>query len=117
MAKKTKLPDFDGNVSLDITTEPLGVSNGKVYIEANLIDYGTNKDKTVLVELDREEYLKMLNLWLDAKQDYCERYGHFCGQNGSFLADDLYTHKISCSSTYDTAYTSTDWGEPDMEHG
>lgn len=55
----------------------LGVVDGFVFI----------KTMDCVVKIPRKEYLRILNLWLDAKESYCKRWNHFCGVMGDIGTD------------------------------
>lgn len=101
----------------DPTTQPLGVADGFIFLEAELNNDTIEDDKTVLIALTEEQYFAGLKAWLTEKRDYCERYGHFCGQNGSICSTEYTQINIGCSATYDKAYLIHSHDAPDMEHG
>ena len=35
--------------------------------------------------ITKEQYFTLLNDWMSEKQDYCDRYGYMCGENGNFI--------------------------------
>lgn len=66
-------------------SQVLGVDNTHVFLKELVIE-SEEKAFPCCLKIPRHEYIRVLNLWLDAKRDYCEMYKHFCGVCGSFYA-------------------------------
>ena len=67
-----------------ILDEILGVIENEVHVRSNY--FLTNEENSdifpCILIIKREEYLRVLNLWLDGKKEYCERYKYYCGVGG-----------------------------------
>ena len=80
---------------LHITFDPsnnevIGVLKGKVAVIANSFkviseEPFNSKDVPAILLMSKELYLQTVAGWLDAKEEICEAYGHYCGVMG-------YTH-------------------------
>lgn len=66
-------------------SEVIGVDDTHVYLKELVIE---SEDRTFpcCLKIPRHEYMRVLNIWLDTKADYCRRHEHFCGVFGSFFA-------------------------------
>lgn len=106
------------------TATPIGVRGDNVYILGSArVDEDDpayeEDDDEVVISIPVSTFIANLEAWLDAKQDYCERYGdHFCGENGYIYCETFTEKSIDhISAKYHTAYQAEVWDEPDMEHG
>lgn len=72
-------------------TEVLGVFGENVHLLTHGFidnDSDTSEDFECILITSEKEYLKQWKAWLKGKQDYCERYNHYCGVLG-------YVHPIN----------------------
>jgi hypothetical protein len=69
-------------LGFDPSDKILGVFDEWIYIEGIDHSKGSNEWDCVLA-IQRNEFLRIFNIWLDGKKDYCERFNHFCGQMGT----------------------------------
>lgn len=64
------------------STEILGVFNEKLH----LLTYGYNEDNSQIFDciliVSKKEYLKQWKYWMQGKEEYCQRYEHYCGVMG-----------------------------------
>lgn len=68
----------EGNISLNPHEDRIiGIIGNDIYFKSKHNDY--------IITTDRNEYFRILNLYLDCKKDYCERYDHFCGVFGDLF--------------------------------
>ena len=80
--------------NIDITFDPskdevLGVFGEEVHILCGFFEDPNTNDEECIVITPREEYLRIWNLWLDGKKNYCERYNEYCGVMGYVLAEEI----------------------------
>jgi len=85
MTKKDLHITFDPS-----NNEVIGVLKGKVAVIANSFkviseEPFNSKDVPSILLMSKELYLKSVAGWIDAKEEICEVYGHYCGVMG-------YTH-------------------------
>lgn len=77
-----------------------------------------------MLAIERKLFHKMLDVWLDDKKDYCERWNHFCGEMGIIRSSDYKkldtTNLLNENNTFDIVnkfeILSFD-SNTDMEHG
>lgn len=77
------------NITLSITpfdSEIVGVMDDFVYFRESIYKYleGDEKEEFCCIRMKKAQYLQMIDLWLEQKQDFCKRYDHFCGVFGNF---------------------------------
>jgi hypothetical protein len=72
-----------GRVVFTQSTEIIGVVEEGVIVEGFFDDDEDGEDVKLLIT--KEQYFILLNDWMSEKQDYCNRYGHMCGQGGNFI--------------------------------
>jgi len=58
----------------------------------NAIYFKPKHENYVLI-VKRREYLRILNLYLDSKKDFCKRYDHFCGVFGELQVLEYETYR------------------------
>ena len=84
-----KLVEMDGKDQLVCITpfesEIIGADKTHIYVKELVIEDEDNAFPCVL-KIPRHEYIRIVNIWIDAKADYCERFEHFCGIFGNFRA-------------------------------
>lgn len=89
--KNGKLIQMDNKEQIICVTptesEIIGVDDNYIYIKEIVIEDEDNCFPCVL-KIPRHEYMRVFNIWLDFKADYCKRFQHFCGVFGSFDAID-----------------------------
>lgn len=78
---------MEENEELELTFTPnenqiLGVVGDMIYVK--------NFENVLIIP--RNEYFRAWNLWIDCKQDYCKRYGHFCGVFGGLEPKEYSKH-------------------------
>ena len=83
-----KLIEMADNQFVCITpfeSEIIGADTTHVFIKELVIE---EEDKCFpcCLKIPRHEYIRILNIWIDTKADYCMRFEHFCGVFGSFHA-------------------------------
>lgn len=54
----------------------------KDYVDVKGILYSEEDYDDVILRISREEYIRVFNIWLDGKKEYCERKGYYCGVMG-----------------------------------
>lgn len=66
-------------------SELIGADATHVFIKELVIE---TEDKCFpcCLKIPRHEYIRIINIWLDTKADYCIRFGEFCGEFGNFNA-------------------------------
>ena len=66
-------------------SEIIGADLTHVFIKEIIIE---TEDKCFpcCLKVPRHEYIRVMNIWIDAKADYCMRFGEFCGVFGNFSA-------------------------------
>ncbi len=70
------------NISITpFTSEIIGANSKFLFIKEQDI----NTDDWYVLRIKRSDFNKMIKLWIDAKAEYCKRYGHFCGVFGNFF--------------------------------
>ena len=72
-----------GRVVFNQSTEIIGVVKEGIIVEGYFDDDEDGDDVKLLIT--REQYFTLLNDWMSEKQDYCDRYGYMCGENGNFI--------------------------------
>jgi hypothetical protein len=72
-----------GRVIFSQSTEIIGVVKEGIIVEGYFDDDEDGDDVKLLIT--REQYFTLLNDWMSEKQDYCDRYGYMCGENGNFI--------------------------------
>jgi len=80
------------NIDLSITpfeSKILGVTKEYIFLEEEYFLSDEGVSFPCVLKILREEYLKMINLFLDSKQDFCERWGEFCGVCGNFYIENF----------------------------
>lgn len=65
---------------IPFTSNIVGVKDGFVFIK----EY---EDSEEVLKVKKKDFIKMTSLWLDSKDDYASRYGHFCGAFGNFYIE------------------------------
>jgi hypothetical protein len=69
------------------SSEVIGVDKTHVYLKERYFTKDKDSDEFnsyCVVKLQRDHFNDITQKWLDEKQDYCERYKHFCGVMGTF---------------------------------
>lgn len=130
---------------IPFSSEIIGVDKNYVYLkeafwtgkESDELNFSSQTDNIhpCVVKVLRKHYLIMINKWLDEKQGFCERYGHFCGVFGNFHVEDYKeVGKMNVLVDFELGYDENDEGNPiykelpvfevisfnehcDMEHG
>lgn len=64
--------------------EVLGVFQDIVHVR------GRDEDNPYIIAMSKKTYLKTVKNWLKGKQDYCERFDHYCGVMGYTFATKFY---------------------------
>ena len=78
-----------------------------------LVDYwgetDSEEEKRIILHIPLNLYMDIVYRYLRGKQEYCERYGHYCGVGGGFFVEDgeLYN---------DVVYSTISGGEIDNYH-
>ncbi len=72
MTTKSVAFSFDGLEILSATKE-------SVILKGRILDYSDADYDACFVYIERQQFHKLLDKWLNDKSDYRERYGHFCG--------------------------------------
>jgi len=72
-----------GRVMFSQSTEIIGVVKEGIIVEGYFDDDEDGDDVKLLIT--KEQYFTLLNDWMSEKQDYCDRYGYMCGENGNFI--------------------------------
>lgn len=62
----------------------LGVMDEHVFVRAR----NSENDEECVAKLTRKKFHETLDLWLNDKKAYCERYNHFCGVMGQIFCDE-----------------------------
>jgi hypothetical protein len=65
------------------SSEIIGADDKFLFIKEQDIN-----DDWYVLKIKRSDFNKMIKLWIDAKADYCKRWGHFCGVFGGFSIED-----------------------------
>jgi hypothetical protein len=68
----------------------LSVMGSDIYIKGYIVFEACFDDSEYdcVIIIDRDLFQKALNVWLDTKKDFCERYKHFCGVQGDIISND-----------------------------
>lgn len=72
-----------GRVVFSQSTEIIGIVKEGIIVEGYFDDDEDGDDVKLLIT--KEQYFTLLNDWMTEKQDYCERNGYMCGENGNFI--------------------------------
>ena len=72
-----------GRVVFSQSTEIIGIVKEGIIVEGYFDDDEDGDDVKLLIT--KEQYFTLLNDWMTEKQDYCDRYGYMCGENGNFI--------------------------------
>ena len=72
-----------GRVVFSQSTEIIGIVKEGIIVEGYFDDDEDGDDVKLLIT--KEQYFTLLNNWMTEKQDYCDRYGYMCGENGNFI--------------------------------
>jgi len=65
----------------------VGVTQRGIYATSDYLFVNNDDDSSTDIEhfyllFSKPQWNKLQKEWISAKQDYCERYGHFCGWGG-----------------------------------
>ena len=55
-----------------------------------------------VIKVDRDEYMRLFNDWLDAKRHFCEKYKEYCESGSSIIAKDFYEDDPVIMKYYDS---------------
>ncbi len=91
--KLVEMDDFNSQI-ICITpfeSEIIGADLTHVFIKELVIE-DDEKCFPCCLKIPRHEYVRIMNIWIDAKADYCTRFEEFCGVFGNFSAIE-YTHE------------------------
>lgn len=91
----------------------MGVLAKKVYVRGYY--FSKNNVKECILSFDKKLFKQTLNLWIRDKENYCERFGYFCGAMGS-ISSNNYTKGKNLGNLELYNIISID-NTTDMEHG
>lgn len=119
--------------NIDVGFDPseskiLGVIDNHVHVRGWDIEEDDPKLTEVILIIPIKEYKKCWDKWLKGKQDFCTRYGHYCGVMGNLYSSnckeagkinvyDYNEETEEMDEVFLNAYICKDFGETDFEHG
>jgi hypothetical protein len=73
------------------TSNVLGVFGDKIHVESHghYESPTQENDFECVLTIPKKKYLRIWNMWLEGKKDYCERYNYYCGVMGYTIAEDF----------------------------
>jgi len=119
----------DYNIRFTYNSPILGVDEKYIHVKGSEMNY--DEEIECIISVEKDTYHRLFQLFLRDKQDYCERFGHWCGfhygyqikgkvngkgwvQNEDFDLDDESTHKKTVKCYHVVEYCKESSG---MEHG
>jgi hypothetical protein len=68
-------------------SEVIGADDEFVYIKEIYEDDDGNYPPCV-IKVTKEQFMRMISLWIERKAEYYKLWGHFCGVFGNFYSED-----------------------------